>query len=73
MERLFVKIRRFCGIIVNMRINNEIRTIRETTTITVTINIKNSNEMIRKISVAIKRFIKRYVVLSLYYETFLSH
>ena len=55
MERLFVKIRCFCGIIVNMRTNNEIRTIRETTTITVTINIKNSNEMIRKISVAIKR------------------
>ena len=49
------------------------RTERTTTTITVTINIENNNEMIRKISVEIKRFIKEYVVLSLYYETFLSH
>ena len=35
------------------------------------INIEKKNEMIRKKSVEVKRFIKEYVVLSLCYATFL--
>ena len=46
------------------------RTTRPTTAIIVIINIEEKNEMIREISVEIKRFIKEYVVLSLYYGTF---
>ena len=56
-----------------LRINNEKRTTRVTITIIVTTNIEKNNEMIWKISVEIKRFIKEYVVQSLYHETFLSH
>ena len=37
------------------------------------INIEKKNEMIRKISVEIKRFIKEYFVLSQNYATFLNH
>ena len=37
------------------------------------INIEGKNEIIREISVEIKRFIKEYVMLSLCYVTFLSH
>ena len=43
-------------------------TTRATTTIIVIINIKN--EMTRKISVEIKRFMKEYVVQSLYMQLF---
>ena len=50
-------------------LNNEIRTARATA-ITVTKKIEKKNEMIRKILVEIKRFIKKYVVLSLYYTFF---
>ena len=52
--------------------NNELRTTRATTTKIVIINIEKKNEMIRKMSVEIKRFIKEYVVLSQYYITFLK-
>ena len=38
--------------------NNEIRTTKATATITVIINIEKKNEMTRKVSVEIKRFIK---------------
>ena len=43
------------------------------TAIIVIINIEKKNEMISKILVEIKRSIKEYVVLLLYYATFLSH
>ena len=48
-------------------------TIRSTNKITTTIvitNIEEKDDVIKKIVVEIKRFIKEYVVLSLYYATF---
>ena len=66
MERLFVKIqifyvtipRFFFLILLKYEQNNEIRTTKATATITVIINIEKKNEMTRKVSVEIKRFIK---------------
>ena len=52
--------------------NNEIKTTRATITIIVIKNIEKKNEIIMKISLEIKRFMKRYVALSLYYATFSS-
>ena len=56
-------------ILLKYKWNNEIRTARATTAITVIITIEKKNEMIRKVSVEIKGFIKRYVVLPLHYVT----
>ena len=50
--------------------DNEIST-RVTTARIVIINIEKKNEMISKKSVEIKRFIKEYDVLSLYYAHFI--
>ena len=80
MERLFVKIQHFYVIIsrffplilLRYEQNKEIRTTKATITIIVIINIEKKNEMIQKMLVEIKRFIK-CVVLPLYYATFLSH
>ena len=83
MQHLFAKIQHFHVIIViaslhfflvllKYKLNNEIRTTRATTTMIVIINIEKKNEMIKEISVEIRRFIKEEVVLSLYYATFLS-
>ena len=72
MERLFGKIRHFQVIILIASLHF-FRFDKPTTTITVMINIEGKNEMIREISVEIKRFIKEYVMLSLCYVTFLSH
>ena len=51
---------------------NEIKKTRATITIIVIKNIEKKNEIIMKISLEIKRFMKRYVALSLYYATFSS-
>ena len=59
----------FFLILLKYKQDNEIRTTR---TIIVIINIEEKNEMIRKMLVEIKRFIKDYMVLSVYYAT-LSH
>ena len=61
----------FFLILLKYKQDNEIRTTR-TRTIIVIINIEEKNEMIRKMFVEIKRFIKDYMVLSVYYAT-LSH
>ena len=81
MERLFMIICHFYLIIViaslhfllillEYKWNNEISTWVTTGRIVI-INIEKKNEMIRKKSVEIKRFIKEYVALSLYYANFI--
>ena len=60
----------FLLILLEYKWNNEISTWVTTGRIVI-INIEKKNEMIRKKSVEIKRFIKEYVALSLYYANFI--
>ena len=60
----------FFLILLECKWDNEISS-RVTTARIVIINIEKKNEMISKKSVEIKRFIKEYDVLSLYYAHFI--